>query len=156
MPSAAVLDAVEFYTQLPPPGKAVGQGDEATFVAVDLDVCPQPPGVADTWMVVGVSQFRQARDAAGAAGGECGVGDADPPRGPGEVAQEVRRERLAETVWALCVYGLLGHGGGDDGVTGKSDRAFETPGQGRQHRHPAVDRREAMVGSVHEERQERG
>lgn len=38
MPSAAVLGAVEFNAQLSPPGKAVGQGDEATFVTVDLDV----------------------------------------------------------------------------------------------------------------------
>jgi len=87
VPSAAVLSAVELDAQLPPPGKAVGQGDEATFVTADLDVCPQPSGVADTWMVVCVGQLRQARGAAGAAGGECGVGDADPAPGPGKVAQ---------------------------------------------------------------------
>lgn len=131
MPSAALLSAVEFDTQLTPPGKAVGQGDEATFVTVDLDVCPQPSGVADTWMVVCVGQLRQAREAAGAAGREGGVDDADPPRGPGEVAQEVSGQRLAETIWALGVYGLVGHGGCDDGMTCKGDRAFETPGQGR-------------------------
>ncbi|MET8214302.1 hypothetical protein [Streptomyces hirsutus] len=155
MPSAAVLSAVEFDTQLTPPGKAVGQGDEAAFVTVDPNVRPQPPGVADTWMVVCVGQLRQARETAGAAGRECGVDDVDPPRGPGKVAQEVSGQRLAETVRALGVYGLVGHGGRDDGMTGEGHRAFEPPRQGRQHRHPAVDRREAAIGGVHEESQER-
>ncbi|MCP9994795.1 hypothetical protein LUX34_02440 [Streptomyces werraensis] len=71
------------------------------------------------------------------------------------MAQEVRRERPAESVGLLGVYRLLAQGGGDDGVAGEGDRALEPSSQGRQHRDLAVDRREAAVGGCQEVREER-
>ena len=56
MPSAAVPSTVEFDAQLPPPGKAVGQGDEATFVNGEVGPVPLAAAHAATGlhMLLGV------------------------------------------------------------------------------------------------------
>ncbi len=61
------------------------------------------------------------------------------PVGPGEEAQEVRGQGCAEAVRLLRADVRGGQGGGDDGVAGEGHRAFQTPGQRRQHAEPTVE-----------------